>query len=343
MILYMSIEAKLSDLKTILNPPPIFDPWLPLIIFVGATVIMIWRLESMGNNGLEGTVLGTLVMPYCSGLSNLIFAFVMGKTGGSGALVLENCLVNNVTNLTILIGLPSLFWSLNIFKGSQGRKKYRYVPSSNRINHLSLLLTLLAALFFSGILWALARDGHLDFGDGMVLVGIFIFWQVFHVFDVMKNNVRLKRTLHWYLLLDFAIIVLMGYLIYFGIDRLVGWISKEGSGLFVYSMLGWLSGILMVLPNALLAFYYAKTDRPDVVYTSQIGDGHICIPMCIGLFALFQSLEIPHFFQMGIVLILGAGFVHFIALTLFGRLPRILGGLLVGSYLFFVYKGIISP
>ncbi len=297
----------------------------------------------MSSNGIEGTVLGTVVMPYCSGLSNLVFAFVMGKTGGNGSLVLENCLVNNVTNLTILIGLPALFWPLNIFKSAQGRKKYRYIPPSDRINHLSLLLTLIAALFFSGTLWALAKDGKLDFGDGMVLVGIFIFWQVFHLFDVLKNNVRQRRTMHWYLWIDFAVIILMGYLIYFGIDRLVDWIPKEGSGIFVYSMLGWLSGILMVLPNALLAFYYAKTARPDVVYTSQIGDGHICIPMCIGLFALFQSLEIPHFFQLGVVLILGAGLVHFICIILFGRLPRIFGAILVGSYVFFVYKGIISP
>ena len=33
--------------------------------------------------GFEGTVLGTLVMPYCSGMGNLIFAFILGQTGGT--------------------------------------------------------------------------------------------------------------------------------------------------------------------------------------------------------------------------------------------------------------------
>lgn len=339
----MDIDSFLSWSANASEKLKIYDPWLPLLLFLGATVVMLWRLEALGRNGIEGTVLGTLVMPYCSGLSNLIFAFVMGKTGGNGSLVLENCLVNNVTNMTLLIGLPSVFWSLNIFSTTSRKRKNRFRKSADRLNHLSLLLTLIAALFFTGTLWALARDGRLDFGDGLVLVGIFIFWQTFHVFDVLKNNVRMKRSLSWYLWIDFTVIVCMGYFIYIGIDRLVAWIPKEGSGFFVFNMLGWISGILMVLPNALLAFYYAKTARPDVVYSSQIGDGHICIPMCIGVFALFQTVKIPQFFQLGIILIIGSGLVHLLCITIFGKLPRFLGLLLSLAYGVFVYKGVISP
>ena len=56
------------------------------------------------------------------------------------------------------------------------------------MNRLSLLLPLLAALFFTGVTWALARKGRLDRADGMVLVGLFLFWQCVHVFEVMKNK-----------------------------------------------------------------------------------------------------------------------------------------------------------
>ena len=52
-------------------------PWVCVAIFLAASFLMIWRLESLGDSGLEGTVLGTLVMPYCSGLGNLVFAFVL--------------------------------------------------------------------------------------------------------------------------------------------------------------------------------------------------------------------------------------------------------------------------
>ena len=55
-------------------------PWLFLALFVAASFLMLWRLEAMGRSGFEGTVLGTLVMPYCSGMGNLIFAFISAAT-----------------------------------------------------------------------------------------------------------------------------------------------------------------------------------------------------------------------------------------------------------------------
>ncbi|NOS71381.1 MAG: sodium:calcium symporter, partial [Verrucomicrobia bacterium] len=57
-------------------------PWLFVAVFVAAAVLMIWRLEAMGADGFEGTVLGTLIMPYCSGIGNLIFAFLLARQGG---------------------------------------------------------------------------------------------------------------------------------------------------------------------------------------------------------------------------------------------------------------------
>ena len=60
-------------------------PWWFLALFVAGSCLMIWRLEAMTASGVEGTVLGTLVMPYCSGMGNLIFAFVLGAKGGPGA------------------------------------------------------------------------------------------------------------------------------------------------------------------------------------------------------------------------------------------------------------------
>ena len=58
--------------------------WSYVAIFLGASLLMIWRLEALLDHGLEGTALGTLVMPYCSGLGNLIFvAIVVGRHGQS--------------------------------------------------------------------------------------------------------------------------------------------------------------------------------------------------------------------------------------------------------------------
>jgi cation:H+ antiporter len=121
----------------------------------------------------------------------------------------------------------------------------------------------------------------------------------------------------------------------------VAWVPRSGGGFLSFENLGWLSGLFMVFPNALVALYYAWARRADIVFSSQIGDSHICIPMCIGLFALFKPIQIPPSFNPGIFIILGAGLVHFIFLAFFRRLPRMTGLLLTGAYALFLYLGII--
>ncbi len=315
-------------------------PWAPLIftgVFIAASFLMIWRLETMNDGGFEGTVLGTLVMPYCSGVGNLIFAFMMGTRGGPGSAVMENTLVNNITNLTLLIGLPALIWGLSL--SPAGRKKKNAVQESH-VNRLSLMLTLVAGLFFTGVVWALGRDGRLDFSDGLVLVGMFLFWQVFHVFEVLKTNVRQNRAFTWTLPVDLLLLGAGAYGIYFSTDWLVEWVSRTDSGFLSQKYLGWLSGWLMVLPNALLALYYGWRGRPEVVYTSQAGDGHICIPLCVGVFALYEPLKVPALFREALVLLAAALALHLVLTMVFKGLPRWLGAVLIAAYGVFLYQGL---
>ena len=77
----------------------------------------------MTETGVEGTVLGTLVMPYCSGIGNLIFVFVVYTKDQPPAEVMTNCLVNNVTNMTLLIGLPAIFWGLKVVPKAEAKAK----------------------------------------------------------------------------------------------------------------------------------------------------------------------------------------------------------------------------
>ena len=101
-------------LPNLLDALALSDPATYLVIFLGVSLLMVWRLEAMLDHGLEGTALGTLLMPYCSGLGNLIFVALMIKRSGPPGEVLTNCLVNNVTNLTLLLGVPALCWGLEI-------------------------------------------------------------------------------------------------------------------------------------------------------------------------------------------------------------------------------------
>jgi len=320
-----------------------WSPALFVLLFIGSALLMIWALEAMNSGGLEGTVIGTLITPYCTGIGNLLVAFVIGREHGSGADVMTNSLVNNVTNMTLLIGLPAIFWTMHVLpqtNPTKGKKKKRN-NNANRvheINRLSLLLTLVAVLFFTGAVWALARDGKLDFGDGLVLVGLFLFWQLFHVYDVLKSNVQKNKSLDVVLLLYFAVLVVAGYAQYLSIDWLNTWLQHRAHGFLSKENFGVLSGLLCALPNGLVAIYYGWRGNPEVVYTSQVGDGHICIPLCVGIFALYNSFAMPAMFQTGMYILIGATVVHMFCVVVFGQLPRLVGIALVVTYGFFLVK-----
>lgn len=317
----------------------IWSAGLYLILFLDASFLMIWRQEVMTRKGMEGTALGTLIMPYCSGLGNILFVMVMVQRSGSAEDVMVNCLVNNVTNMTLLIGLPTIIWGMAVIPVGKVNKKD---AQTHQLNRLSLLTTLAAVFFFTGAVWVLSMDGSLSRGDGMALIGLFVFWQALQVFDVMKSNVQKNQTLPKSLLIDLLLIGVGGFVSYFSIEGLVDWLMKSRTGFLSAKNLGWLTGWLMVLPNGLMAIYYAWRKRSDIVYSSQIGDGHICIPLCVGLFALFHAIPGSPFMKTGLLLVVGATAVHFAFVATLGRLPRFAGALMALAYAYFVYAGMIS-
>lgn len=314
-----------------------------LALFLGASLLMVWRLEGLLKHGLEGTALGTLVMPYCSGLGNLMFVVVAAKTGVPGEEVVTNCIVNNVTNLTLVLGLAAVVWGLPLRterkkKGAKGKAGGGEVAQA--LSRLSLLLTVAAALFFAGATWVLGEDGTLDRQDGLVLVGLFLFWQCFQVFDVMKHNVRERRRFGAGFYVDVAIVLAGAYALWASIDWLVAWLGRQDGGFVNAGNLGWLSGWLMVVPNALLAFYYAAKRRAEVAYASQVGDGHICIPLSVGLAAVWSPVAVPAVMGVGLAVVVGASVAHAACVALAGGLPRWAGWPLVVGYGVFLGAGL---
>ena len=95
----------------------------------------------------------------------------------------------------------------------------------------------------------------------------------------------------------------------------------------------------MVLPNGLLACFYAIRRRADIVYSSQVGDGHICIPLCIGLAAVVHPIAVSSLFQTGLAIMLGAALVHLLCIMIASGLPRWMGVPLAISYGWFLTTG----
>lgn len=343
----------MNPLPEIIDQLDLANPWTYTLLFLGASFFMIWRLEAMGKSGLEGTALGTVVMPFCSGLGNLFFVWIVYAQGLPPAEIVTNALVNNVTNLTLLMGAPALLFGLTLVPGKaargegkgRGKKSGRKGGASagavvaSRLNRISLVFTLIAGLFFTGASWILARDGKLDFAEGVMLVGVFVFWICVQVFDVMKYNVHRNRSLAPSFYLDAFLVLLAAGVLYTSIDWLVEWLGKAqaaGSGV---GTLGWLSGMLMVVPNGLIAFYYAAKKQGEIVYASQVGDGHICIPLCLGLAALLKPVTLPSNYGFGLAIVAGALVLHLLAVTCLRGLPKLAGCLLVGAYVVFLVMG----
>lgn len=335
-------------LPDLLDSLALNDPLTYLGIFLGVSLLMLWRLEAMLDSGLEGTALGTLLLPYCSGLGNLVFVALMLPKFGGGPEVLTNCLVNNVTNLTLLLGLPALAWGLSIMPGAGAKGAAKSAKGGGggggdaQINRLSLLLTLMAVLFFTGAVWLLGRDGKLERTDGIALIGLFLFWQCVQVFDVLKHNVRQRVSFGWRFYLDALVVLACAWFVYETLYWLVAWISAQRHGFISRDNLGWVTGWLLVLPNAILALYWGWRRRADVVYSSQVGDGHICIPLCLGLFALMKPLTVPVFALNSLVLLGVAAAIHMLCLLFAGGLPRWVGGGLCAAYGVFLYAGLLS-
>jgi cation:H+ antiporter len=137
----------------------------------------------------------------------------------------------------------------------------------------------------------------------------------------LKSNVRQNKSFTWKLPFDLLLLGVGAYAIYFSTNWLVEWISGIHTGFISARYLGWLSGWLMVLPNGLLAVYYARRGNPEVVYTSQIGDGHVSIPLSIGIFTLYQTIDLPPLFFIGAKILLFTAAVHFVFVAALGRLP----------------------
>jgi cation:H+ antiporter len=130
--------------------------------------------------------------------------------------------------------------------------------------------------------------------------------------------------------------------IYVSTDWLVSWISHIHHGFISAKYLGWLSGWIMVLPNALLAFYYGWRKQPEVVYASQVGDAHVSIPLCLGVFSLYHWMPLPPYFHAGMFILLGATLVHLFFVAVFGKLPRAAGIALLVAYAVFLWKGLLG-
>lgn len=331
-------------------------PLTYLALFLAASLLLVWRLEAMLERGLEGTALGALVMPLCSGLGNLLFVAVARERGVAPAEVAVNALGNNLTNLLVVLPAVALLAGLSLRapkagegaaakgkgrkKKSGGKKAGADAETRTKLHALALFLTLGAAAAFSLIAWALGMDGKLDRGDGLALIGLFVLWQGFHLYDVRKHQLTQRQSFSPWIALDALLALVAAWVMLESLDWLVEWLKARPADSFGAGNLGWVTAWLMVLPNAALAAYYAWRSRADIVYSSQVGDGHICIPLCLGVVAVLAPFAPPAWFGDALLVLAGAAGFHALLVAVFGGLPRVLALLPIAAYVWCLREGL---
>ncbi|MGF1530554.1 MAG: sodium:calcium symporter [Puniceicoccaceae bacterium] len=305
--------------------------WAPpamVLTFLVASLVIVWRLEAMMQKGVKGTVLGTLFMPYFSGLGNLLFVFIALRDETLGGEVFRNVAVNNLTNLTLILGGLGLLVIITFRESSRTKKKLQEA----KLNRLSISLSLLAMIFFAFFTWALGRDGTLNEGDGFALIAVFIFWQAFHVYEVLRDNAKGDTGWSPSIWLDLLVIGGASAATLVSIEYLVAWILTLDGRFLSADNLGLLTGLLMVMPNAMLAGIYAIRGRAEIAYASQIGDGHICIPLALGIYASFHPLALTTEALWALQLLAVISALHLCFVIFKKSIPRAFGGFLVVCY-----------
>ena len=316
----------------------VFAPGLCVAIFLVASLLAVLRLENLSKQGIEGSVLGTIFMPFFSGVGNIAFAVVLALNLGDGNDILTNCLFHNMTNMTLLIGVPMLIWSMAYLPN---HKAWREVCEF-KIGRLSTELNLVAMFFFALFLWLLAMDGELSKADGWILILLFVFWHCFHIYDVKKTNLLKRKAYPRTLWLDIVILLLCSWAIYISIDYLVAWFQALDPNVMPPRMLGWFSGVLMVLPNALLAIYYGSHRRMDIVYASQVGDAHVCIPFCVGLFVVMRPFQVGEFLLQSLFILMGLFLSHLIFMMMIPKFSRVFAALFIAVFFVFIWLGLFT-
>lgn len=93
-------------------------------------------------------------------------------------------------------------------------------------------------------------------------------------------------------------------------------------------------------PDARLAFSCAARRRADLAHASQLGEGPLCFPLCVGLAARIPPRPVPKFFDTGLAILLGAALVHVLGVLFADGLPRWMGGPLVAASAWLVAAGL---
>ena len=188
----------------------------------------------------------------------------------------------------------------------------------------------------------LGADGKIDFKDGLVFVGIFLFWQCFHVFDVLKSNAQQNKSQ-----LDVA--DRPGFLRPSAVIRLCQHRLARGLGFQDSHRLRQrqIHGLAQRLaqrscPTPSSPSIMPGRERPgNRLHLAGWRLPYLHSPVHRRVRPCSKHCR-AFLFRLGVVVLLAATLVHIFFIGAFGRLPRYMGWILTAAYAFFVWRGLLQ-
>ena len=258
----------------------------PLLVgsffIVFTSILFLMKIESFSDKvsadedqlaGDADNILTKLLFPMCTALPNFIFAFSALNRPNSSYLVITSNVGNNVTNITLFVGLI-LF--IGLIKGESLSK-----DESKALQKDFNFLFISTIIFFVSI-W----DKVITRQEGIIMTLCF-FYSMAGIFKFQIKDIFLILKIIFQLAIYF---VLAGFFIYIGSELIITYldsISKtESSGL--YQVL--LPGLVLVLPSMLpLLLTITKPNMQKIALSGIIGDCSFSIPLIIGIVACFSE------------------------------------------------------
>lgn len=251
-------------------------------LIVITSILFLIKIESFSDKvdankdqlaGDADNILTKLLFPLCTSLPNFIFAFSAIKSSSSAYLVATSNVGNNVTNITLFVGLILFIGfikgeTLSKEEGTELRKDFNFL--------------FISTIIFFACIW----DLKITQQEGIILT-ISFFYSMASIFKFQFKDIILICKIIFQLAIFF---ILAGFFIFIGSELIVNELermsSSGNSGL--YEVL--LPGFILVLPSILpLLLTITKPNMQKIALSGIIGDCSFSIPLIIGIIACFSN------------------------------------------------------
>ncbi len=67
---------------------------------------------------------------------------------------------------------------------------------------------------------------------------MFLFWQAYHLFDLLRTIVEKRKSSFWLFVLDLVLLAIGSYAVYISTDWLASWVARRGEGFISNNWVG---------------------------------------------------------------------------------------------------------